>query len=94
MSMIGLTGGIGSGKTFISKIFSSNNVFVIFDSDLCAKQIMENNIDGEIIVKNSLSDKFIEFLTMNEDDLNNLSGNTTVEDYKLKIIKSISLFWD
>ena len=41
MSIIGLTGGIGSGKTFISKIFNSNNVFVIFDSDLCAKQIME-----------------------------------------------------
>ena len=45
MSIIGLTGGIGSGKTFISKIFNSNNVFVIFDSDLCAKQIMENNSD-------------------------------------------------
>ena len=57
-------------------------------------EFMENHIDGEIIVKNSLSDKFIEFLTMNEDDLNNFSGNTIVADYKLKIIKSISLFWD
>jgi len=57
MSMIGLTGGIGSGKTFISKIFSSNNVFVIFDSDLCAKQIMEHNTDVIGMVKEKIGKK-------------------------------------
>ena len=65
MSIIGLTGGIGSGKTFISKIFNSNNVFVIFDSDLCAKYIMEHNIDvidmiKEKIGKKSYEDGFIQ----------------------------------
>ena len=65
MSIIGLTGGIGSGKTFISKIFKSNNVFVIFDSDLCAKHIMEHNIDvinmvKEKIGKRSYVDGFIQ----------------------------------
>ena len=57
MSTIGLTGGIGSGKTFISKIFNSNNVFVIFDSDLCAKQIMENNSDVIGMVKEKIGKK-------------------------------------
>ena len=65
MSIIGLTGGIGSGKTFISKIFNSNNVFVIFDSDLCAKYIMEHNIEvidmiKEKIGKKSYEDGFIQ----------------------------------
>ncbi len=65
MSIIGLTGGIGSGKTFISKIFKSNNVFVIFDSDLYAKHIMEHNIDvidmiKEKIGKKSYEDGFIQ----------------------------------
>ena len=57
MSIIGLTGGIGSGKTFVSKIFNSNDVFVIFDSDLCAKQIMENNIDVIDMVKEKIGKK-------------------------------------
>ena len=57
MSIIGLTGWIRSGKTFISKIFNSNNVFVIFDSDLCAKQIMEHNTDVIGIVKEKIGKK-------------------------------------
>ena len=57
MSIIGLTGGIGSGKTFVSKIFNSNDVFVIFDSDLCAKQIMENNIVVIDMVKEKIGKK-------------------------------------
>ena len=60
MSIIGLTGGIGSGKTFISKIFKSNNVFVIFDSDLCAKHIMEHNIDVINMVKEKIGKKSYE----------------------------------
>ena len=57
MSIIGLTGGIGSGKTFISKIFNSNNIFVVFDSDLCAKQIMEHNIDVIDMIKEKIGKK-------------------------------------
>ena len=57
MSIIGLTGGIGSGKTFVSKIFNSNDVFVIFDSDLCAKQIMEHNTDVIGMVKEKIGKK-------------------------------------
>ena len=57
MSIIGLTGGIGSGKTFISKIFNSYDDIVIFDSDLCARQIMEHNIDVIDMVKEKIGKK-------------------------------------
>ena len=60
MSIIGLTGGIGSGKTFVSKIFNSNNVFVIFDSDLYAKHIMEHNIDVIDMIKEKIGKKSYE----------------------------------
>lgn len=43
---IGLTGGIGSGKTTVSKIFHSLGV-PIFNSDECGKQLLLEN--GEVI---------------------------------------------
>ena len=69
MLLIGLTGGIGSGKTFISKIINSYKKFKIFDSDFEAKKIIKNN--PEVIssiknnfgplayVKNNLNKKYI-----------------------------------
>ena len=96
MSIIGLTGGIGSGKTFISKIFNSNNVFVIFDSDLCAKQIMEHNTDvigmvKEKIGKKSYVDgliqtKYISDIIFNSkkklDELNKIVHPKVLEEFK------------
>ncbi len=57
MSLIGLTGGIGSGKTFISKIFISNKSFVIFDSDLFARQILMDNEEVMDLVKKKIGKK-------------------------------------
>ena len=42
MLKIGLTGGIGSGKSSVSSLFNSWGVF-IFDADLVAKEILDNN---------------------------------------------------
>ena len=44
MKVIGLTGGIGSGKSTVSKIFEDNGI-PIYNSDLIAKDLMNNNID-------------------------------------------------
>lgn len=57
MSIIGITGGIGSGKTFISRIFNSSEVFVVFNSDLCAKQILVENSEVIDFVKNKIGEK-------------------------------------
>jgi dephospho-CoA kinase len=43
MFSIGITGGIGSGKTFIADILKANFDIKIFDSDNSAKEIIQNN---------------------------------------------------
>jgi dephospho-CoA kinase len=44
MLRIGITGGIGSGKSVVSKIFESLG-FTVFNSDLEAKHIINNNAE-------------------------------------------------
>ena len=58
------------------------------------KDFIANNNDGEIIAQNELSDKLIEFLVMDDEKLQQKSGNTHVKQYRSLIIKTISLFWD
>ena len=53
MLKIGLTGGIGSGKTKVSKIFAEKG-FKIFNSDEIAKTIIRNDHS----VKNSIINFF------------------------------------
>ena len=57
MSLVGITGGIGSGKTFISRMFNSSEDFVVFNSDLCAKQILVENSEVIDFVKNKIGEK-------------------------------------
>ena len=57
MSLIGITGGIVSGKTFISRMFNSSEAFVVFNSDLCAKQILVENSEVIDFVKNKIGEK-------------------------------------
>ena len=42
--LVGLTGGIGSGKSTVAKIFKAKGVKV-FNSDVIAKEILNNNYD-------------------------------------------------
>lgn len=51
MKVIGLTGGIGSGKTTVAKIFEMLDV-PIYNSDLRARWIMENNLEIIQQIKN------------------------------------------
>ena len=64
MKRIGITGGIGSGKSFVSSIFSKNN-FKSFNSDYEAKNIINNNNE----IKNQIIEKFGVF-SYNNDTLN------------------------
>ena len=57
MSLTGITGGIGSGKTFISRMFKSSEAVVVFNSDLCAKQILVENSEVIDFVKNKIGEK-------------------------------------
>ena len=44
--IVGLTGGIGSGKSTVAKVFEALNV-PVFNSDLAAKSILKN--DAEVV---------------------------------------------
>ena len=41
-NMIGLTGGIGSGKSTVAKVFSTLGI-PVFNADACAKDLMQND---------------------------------------------------
>ena len=84
MLKIGLTGGIGSGKTKVSKIFSEKG-FKIFNSDEIAKTIMRNDhsVKNSIInffgtnsyIGDNLNSKYIsEIIYSDKDKLNYLNS--------------------
>ena len=54
----------------------------------------EEIYEGDIIAVNSLTEKMIEYLLMPYNVLQNYSGHTTPQQYKIQIIQSIKLFWD
>lgn len=60
MLKVGITGGIGSGKSVVSKIFATLNVPVL-DSDQAAKFLMEN----DVAVKSKLVEAFGEEIYKN-----------------------------
>jgi dephospho-CoA kinase len=64
MKRIGISGGIGSGKTFISNIFKEHN-YKIFNSDLVARDILNND--------KSIRDKIISSFGNDSYDLNGLN---------------------
>lgn len=64
MKRIGISGGIGSGKTFISNIFKENN-YKIFNSDLVARDILNND--------KSIRNKIISIFGNDSYDLNGLN---------------------
>ena len=68
--IIGLTGGIGSGKTTISKIFEELGV-PVYNSDLEAKKIMELP-EVIVLLKNSFGEEFFENNILNRAKLADL----------------------
>src|SRR5690606_22184874 len=65
MLKIGITGGIGSGKTTICKIFESLNV-PVFNADIVAKDVMKTNVS----LINSIKETFGDDSYFDNGDLN------------------------
>ena len=53
-----------------------------------------SNIDGDVIVKNKMTEQMINHLLMEPSELSLYSGSTTPMGYRSNIMKMIALMWD
>ena len=85
MLKVGLTGGIGSGKTTVSKVFADKN-FKIFNSDDIAKNIIKTDIEIKKYIINFFGSK-----SFNGSDLNSTYISEVVfsDPKKLDLLNSI-----
>ena len=82
---IGLTGGIGSGKTTICKIFGSLGI-PIFNSDEYAKQLLKNNIQVIEKIKKTFGENIVNKNRINKKKISQIIFSN---EKKLKIINDI-----
>ncbi|MDD3712465.1 MAG: dephospho-CoA kinase [Candidatus Izemoplasmatales bacterium] len=81
MKVIGLTGGIASGKSLVSRFFEIENV-VVLDAD----KIYKNLLKRDKIMYNEIKNAF----SLTELDLKTLSDIVFNDEEKLKILNSIA----
>lgn len=85
MLKIGITGGIGSGKSIVSNIFKVLGI-AVFDADFAAKQIMNENK----IVQQHLIDAFGESVFLNNELNKKYLANIVFNDaYQLEKLNAI-----
>ena len=85
MLKVGLTGGIGSGKTTVSKVFADNN-FKIFNSDDIAKNIIKTDMEIKKSIINFFGSK-----SFNGSDFNSIYISEVIfsDPKKLDLLNSI-----
>lgn len=85
MLKVGLTGGIGSGKTTVSKVFADKN-FKIFNSDDIAKNIIKTDIEIKKSIINFFGSK-----SFNGSDFNSIYISEVIfsDPKKLELLNSI-----
>ena len=66
--------------------FSDFGKFSIFQND--------SSEDGEIIKKNEMTQVMIRYLLMSDTDLSKVCGLTSPQNYKIIIMKNLSMLWD
>ena len=86
MKRIGISGGIGSGKTFISNIFKEHN-YKIFNSDLVARDILNNDKSTRDKIISSFGNNSYDLNGLNKEYISNLIFNS--EEKRLKLNKIV-----
>ena len=86
MKRIGISGGIGSGKTFISNIFKEHN-YKIFNSDLVARDILNNDKSIRYKIISSFGNNSYDLNGLNKEYISNLIFNS--EEKRLKLNKIV-----
>ena len=54
----------------------------------------QEHSNGEVVIKNEMTEKMISFLMMDKDELVKYSGLSTPQRYKSNIMCSLTYFWD
>ena len=81
--IIGLTGGIGSGKSMVAKVFANLGI-PVFDADAASKNIMHSNA----IIKEKLIQIFGPEVYIHQNDQDNSNGEIINRAYLSKIVFS------
>ena len=85
--IVGLTGGIGCGKTTIEKMFQEQGNVAIIDTDVIAHELQQPGKAGYVFIKQAFGDAVINFDgTLNRDYLRNLIFNDKEQKAKLEAI--------
>lgn len=93
--------------TVKEKLYNNGNTYYYISykntySDKCkashchplSEKAYEKHMEGEIIIKNPLTEQLVKFLLMDFESLEKFSGNSMGEHYKGCIMRSICNFWD
>ena len=85
-AIIGLTGGIGAGKTTVAKVFKALGI-PVFNADEVAKELMQNNP----VIKTQLLATFGEQVYLATGELNKtyLAGIVFKDAYQLELLNAI-----
>ena len=59
-----------------------------------AENNLEEHFEGEIIIRNEMTESMIKFLMMDEDELQTHIGTACPKQYKKKIMHNIHNLWD
>lgn len=55
---------------------------------------MEEDSDGVIVLKNTMTEIMVTYLLMNSEELQKVSGTSTAQHYRLQIMKGLINLWD
>jgi dephospho-CoA kinase len=86
MLKIGVTGGIGSGKTTVAKIFAVLGI-PVFDADAATKKLMEEDVDLRASLIKAFGEKVYVDGKLDRKYLSNIVFN---DGYKLELLNAIT----
>lgn len=87
--IVGITGGIGCGKSTIENMFKATGEVAIIDTDVIAHSLQQPGRAGYVFIKQAFGDAVVNFDgSLNRDYLRNLVFNNKEEKAKLEAIMS------
>ena len=50
--------------------------------------------DGVIVLKNTMTEVMVDYLLMDDEDLQKVAGSSTAQHYRLQIMRNLNMLWD